>query len=222
MRTELLAELVAMFFLHHEDELRPGDQLRGYRISGAVAQPRGTHFDAVPGGEHLLGGGAAQPILAADEEHAHGVVSVGAEQCYTAFPGLVMRTELLAPARCPATVVHREELNEVARDVVRRSCPGLVAAAERRPRQGQAGSDQPQLLCGDRRCGAGGARAARPQRRSQSRQSCPDISETRSRRSRLTGGGLAAVWPCGVLGAVRRPRRATRDALRRRALCMDG
>lgn len=67
-RLEFLLQLGAVHLLHDEDDIGPRDQLVRQRRLGIVVCPRGCDLDIPAFGKHLLGGRAAQAILAADEE----------------------------------------------------------------------------------------------------------------------------------------------------------
>ncbi len=67
---ELPRQLVSMSLLHNKDYLCPLNKLRGERIVGVMICARRSTLDAGVTGENLLSCGAAQSILAADEEHA--------------------------------------------------------------------------------------------------------------------------------------------------------
>ncbi|QWF18047.1 hypothetical protein KME82_04550 [Lysobacter capsici] len=63
-------QLAALGLFHHEDQLRPFDQLGAERLLGVVIEPGRGYFQIVAAAEHLLGGRAAQLVLAAHEQDA--------------------------------------------------------------------------------------------------------------------------------------------------------
>ena len=66
---EALLQLGAMGLLHDEDDVGPIDQLGAERRLGVAVRSSGGGFDIGALREHLLGGRAAQLVLAADEEN---------------------------------------------------------------------------------------------------------------------------------------------------------
>ena len=68
-RPEAPLQLTAVHLLHDEDHVGPPYQLGRERVVGVVVSARRVHLQVLPAREHLLGGGAAQPILAAHEQH---------------------------------------------------------------------------------------------------------------------------------------------------------
>ena len=69
---EVVRELALVLLLHDEDDFGPLDQFRGERVVGATVRTRRRRFETRSAGENLLGGGAAEAVLAADEEEAQG------------------------------------------------------------------------------------------------------------------------------------------------------
>jgi len=70
MRSELLAKPVPMGLLHHEDQLRPVQQLRGKHILCIMVQPYRRDLDPLPQCNDLLRCRATQPILAVHKKTA--------------------------------------------------------------------------------------------------------------------------------------------------------
>jgi len=64
----LQASPVADF--HHHDEFGPVQLFMGQYHFGIVSQSGGVHLQLWPGIEHLLGGGAAQTVAAAQKQYA--------------------------------------------------------------------------------------------------------------------------------------------------------
>ena len=66
---EAFLKLVAVTLLHHENEVRPTDELRRERIFSVIVRPCGRHIEAWMAGEHVLGCRTSQAILATYKEH---------------------------------------------------------------------------------------------------------------------------------------------------------
>lgn len=56
-----------MHLFHDEDYIGSTDELGHQRVLSVMVGARGVDLQVLPAREHLLRGGASQPILAADE-----------------------------------------------------------------------------------------------------------------------------------------------------------
>lgn len=82
---ELLGEAAPMDRLHHEDQIGPRQLFRTNRNLGRIEQTRRIAFQSGVPGEHLLGRGAAQTVLRAEEQdtlHAGAPLSVLVWRCF--------------------------------------------------------------------------------------------------------------------------------------------
>jgi hypothetical protein len=61
--------LVTMDLIHDEYDVGPPDLFVIERVAGVVVGARGRNLEVLPCREHLLGGGTAQLVLTADEQH---------------------------------------------------------------------------------------------------------------------------------------------------------
>ena len=70
--SEVVGELALVLLLHDEDDVSPLNQLGRERVVGTAIRAGRSSFETGPVGEYLPGSGAAEAVLAADEEEAQG------------------------------------------------------------------------------------------------------------------------------------------------------
>jgi hypothetical protein len=96
-------------WLHHEDDVRPFDEVVGERVLGVFVGAGGGCLDTGPIGKHLFGCRAAQLVLAADEQDVFNVADLSpADMLHAALLGerdLVLTLTVAQPVFLGAAVV---------------------------------------------------------------------------------------------------------------------